>query len=366
VVAAGLWGISARLEAQGQGKAALTRGFQRGATGHQSIGALAFAPEGVLFFADPQGSAVYAVDLGETKVGKAAPIPKIEDLGATLAARMGTTAEGIAVQDMAVSPISGMVYVSVAKRDGGNRAPADASNYALFAIDRKGDVTPVDLGNALHGKATLGTAADARITRITDLAYGGHRLFVAALSTEQFASKLYSVPVPMVGSQAVQPYSTNIYHTSHKRWETRSPIQTLTPYRKDGQEYVIGAYVCTPIVRFSLDNLQPGGVAKGVTVAELGAGNQPVEMVAYGKGSDEKLLVSNSRHGTLRVESRLLNESAAVDEKAAAREGREVAGIERMPTLDNVTEMGLLSDSQLVVLRKGATAGVSLETVALP
>lgn len=367
VAAVGLWGLTTRLEAQGEGKAALSRGFQRGATAHRSIGALTFAPEGLLFFADPQGGAVYAVDLGETKSSKPAAIPKIDDLGATLAARMGTTAGGVAVQDMAVSPVSGMAYVSVVKLDGTNRAPADPGNYSLFAIDAKGAVTPVDLGNALYGKAMLGTAADARITRITDLAYGGHRLFVAALSTEEFASKLYSVPVPFDAAQKVQPYSTNIYHTSHKRWETRSPIQTLIPYRKDGQDYVIGAYVCTPIVRFSLDKLQPGGVAKGVTVAELGAGNQPLEMVAYGKGNDEKLLVSNSKHGMLRVESRLLNETTAVDEKTAAtREGHEVAGIEHVSALDNVTEMGVLSDSQLVVLRKGATASLSLETVALP
>jgi len=367
VTAVGLWGLSTRLEAQGEGKAALVRGFQRGATAHRSIGALAFAPEGLLFFADPQGGAVYAVDLGE-KAGKTAAIPKIDDLGATLAARMGTTAGGVAVQDMAVSPVSGTAYVSVVKLDGTNRAPADPGNYALFAVDAKGAVSPVDLSNALYGKAMLGTAADARITRITDLAYGGHKLFVAALSSEEFASKLYSVPVPFDAAQKVQPYSTNIYHTSHKRWETKSPIQTLIPYRKDGQDYVIAAYVCTPIVRFSLDNLQPGAVAKGVTVAELGSGNQPLEMVAYGKGNDEKLLVSNSKHGVLRVESRLLNEAAAVDEKTAAmrESGHEVAGIERVPALDGVTEMGVLSDSQLVVLRKGATANLSLETVAMP
>src|SRR4051794_34923209 len=89
VAAVGLWGLSTRLEAEGEGKAALERGFQRGATAHRSIGALAFAPEGLLFFADPQGGAVYAVDLGE-KAGKTAAIPKIDDLGATLAARMGT------------------------------------------------------------------------------------------------------------------------------------------------------------------------------------------------------------------------------------------------------------------------------------
>ena len=58
---AAVWGLAARLEAAGRAKAALTRGFQRGATDHRSIGALAFGPSGILFFADPQGDFTQAV-----------------------------------------------------------------------------------------------------------------------------------------------------------------------------------------------------------------------------------------------------------------------------------------------------------------
>jgi hypothetical protein len=295
-------------------------------------------------------------------------MPKLDNLGATLAARMGTTAGGIAVTDMAVNPVSRTVYVSVAKRDGNNRAPSEPGNYALFAIDTTGAVSPVDLSNALHGKVALDTQGEAQIRQITDLAFSGNRLFVAALATEEFASKLYSVPVPFA-SDRVQPYSTNIYHTSHKQWETKSPIQTLIPYRMAGKEYVIGAYVCTPIVRFSVDGLQPGGVAKGVTVAELGSGNRPLEMVAYGKRGEETLLVSNSKHGVLKVKSQILAESSAVDEKTTVDRGRgdrDVPGVERVPSLDGVTEMGLLSDSQIVVLRPGAEGAISLQTAPLP
>jgi hypothetical protein len=279
---------------------------------------------------------------------------------------MGTTAGGIAVQDLVVSP-SGTVYVSVVKRDGQNRTPADPGNYALFSIDANGTIAPVDLGSRLHGKVTLGMGAGARVTQVTDLAYGGGRLFVAALSTEEFASKLYSIPVPFAGD-AAQPYSTNIYHVSHKQWETRSPIQTLIPYRSGGQEYVIGAYVCTPIVRFPVQQLSPGGVAR-ITVAELGSGNRPIEMVAYGRRGEESLLVSNSRHGVLKVSSQILNETAAVDEKTTAdrlRGERQVPGIEPVPALSGVTEMGLLSNSQLVVLRSGEAGALSLETVPAP
>jgi hypothetical protein len=282
---------------------------------------------------------------------------------------MGTTAGGVAVQDMAVNPVSRTVYVSVVKRDGETRAPADPGAYALFAIDATGAVSPVDLNNALHGKVTLGTDGDAQLRQITDLAFGGRRLFVAALSNEEFGSKLYSVPVPFPAGEKVRPYSTNIYHVSHKKWETKSPIQTLIPYRMGGQEYVIGAYVCTPIVRFSVDNLQPGGVAKGVTVAELGSGNRPLEMVAYGKKGEEALLVSNSKHGVLKVQPRILSESSAVDEQTTADRKRgetQVPGIEPVPSLNGVTEMGMLSDSLLVVLRQADANALSLETVPMP
>src|SRR4051812_22219274 len=147
-LAAGLaaWSLSTRAQAapDPDSKAALIQGFQKGACDYKAIGPLAFSPSGVLFFADDQAGTIYGVDLAEKPSGAAA-YHKVPDLGATLAARLGTTAGGIEVRDMAVSPVSHAVYLSVRKTDGADQNPANPQNYALFAVDPAGKVTPVDL-----------------------------------------------------------------------------------------------------------------------------------------------------------------------------------------------------------------------------
>src|SRR5579872_1710987 len=94
-VAAG-WAFIPRAQAAADpgSRAALTQGFATGALGYQAIGPLTFSPSGVLYFADDQAGAVYGVDLKE-KASKAEPYAKVADLGATLGARLGTTAAGV-------------------------------------------------------------------------------------------------------------------------------------------------------------------------------------------------------------------------------------------------------------------------------
>ena len=69
------------------------------------------------------------------------------------------------------------------------------------------------------------------------------------------------------------------YHVSHGQWETAAPIRTFVPYQ--GGASILASYTCTPLVHFPLADLQPGSHATGRTVAELGAGNQPLDIVAY-------------------------------------------------------------------------------------
>jgi hypothetical protein len=351
-----------------ESKAAVVQGFRKGSWDHKSIGALTFSPSGVLFFADDQAGAVYGVDLGE-QPSHAAAYTKVPDLGATLAARLGTTPAGIEIRDLAVSPVSHAVYLSVRKTGG---SAGDPANYALFAVDPAGKVTPVDLTDrpfgraAISGRPAYGTEGNRQI--ISDIAYARGRVLVAALSNEQFNSNLVSVPVPFKGD-GVERYATSIYHVSHQRQETASPIQTLTVYRDGEKEYLMGAYVCTPVVRFNLEDLKPGEVVKGTTVAELGSGNRPMDMIAYGKAGRQSLLLNNSSFGIMKVDAKIARETTAVNEMTAAsrgaRGGTPFAGLEVVESLKGAKAYAPGGETTLLVVmpREG---GMALETMPLP
>lgn len=368
------WALATRASAapEAESRAALTHGFQKGSPDYKAIGPLAFSPSGVLFFADDQAGAVFGVDLAE-KPSKAAPCSAVADLGGALAARMGTTVRGIEVKDVAVSPVSHNIYVSVRKTDGADQDAANPANYALFSIDPAGAVSPVDLASkpfgkvAVSGKAAYSTGRGAPARVISDIAYAKGRILATALSTEQFNSNLVSIPVPF-RAEGVEKYATSIYHVSHKRQETASPIQTLTVYRDGDREYLMAAYICTPVVRFNLEDLKPGQVATGTTVAELGSGNRPMDMVAYGKPGAQALLLNNSVFGIVKVDAAIARETQAVNQMTKADRGgggnTPYPGIEPVASFKDVRAYAPAGD-KLVVLRSTAD-NLALEAVALP
>lgn len=371
IAAAGIavWCVGIRgAQAQGRvSKETIVQGFQKGAPDYKSIGALAFAPGGVLFFADDQSSAIYGVDLGETRGAGQAAYTKVPDLGATLAARLGTTPAGIEIRDIAVSRFSGNAYLAVRKKDGADQNPANPANYALFSVDPAGKVSPVDLTDKSFGKVSITADPGRNGRKITDMVYAQGRLLVAARSKEQFDSNLVSVPLPL-RADGIERYATSIYHVSHKRIETASPIETLTTYRDGDKQYLMAAYTCTPVVRINLDELKPGAVVKGTTVAELGSNNQPAAMVAYGPAGEQSLLLNNSAFGIVKVDAKIAKEQTAVNETTAANRGdrgqKPYPGIQPVESLKGASAFAVGGQTLLVV--KPAGDGMALDTMPLP
>lgn len=368
-VGGAVWSGTHRAQAapNAESKAALTQGFTKGNPDHKAIGPLAFSPQGVLFFADDQGGAVYGVDLDE-KPSQAAPFAKVPDLGATLAARLGTTVKGIQIKDVALSPVSHSLYISVRKMDGADQSAENPANYALFAVDPQGKVTPVDLSGKRFGKVAIGGQKDQRNPNsISDIAYAKGRLLCASLSKEQFSSNLVSVPVPFK-ADGVERFATAIYHVSHKRQETASPIQTLTVYQDGDREYLMAAYVCTPVVRINLEDLKPNQTVTGTTVAELGSGNKPMAMIAYGKPGSQSLLLNNSAFGILKVNATIAKETAAVNEQTKADRGGRGAtpypGIDVVDSLKDAKGYAAAGDGLVVV--KSTADNLSLEQMPAP
>src|SRR6187551_1812072 len=111
-----------------------------------------------------------------------------------------------------------------------------------------------------------------RTTTITDMEFINGNLLVTGMSNEEWNSALRSIPYPF--SAAGKGTQLQIWHASHGRFETQAPVRTFVPYTLNGQSYVLAAYTCTPLVKIPMSDLKPGAQVKGVTIADLGAGNQ--------------------------------------------------------------------------------------------
>src|SRR5262249_25691622 len=154
--------------------------------------------------------------------------------------------------DLAVNPRSGNVYVSVARGRGPNAIPL------IFRINADGKLQELSLDNVRFAKAEIPNAPNAGQSRnesITDLAFVDGRVFLAGLSNEEFSSRLIAIPFPFSG-EGVDGGAIEIYHGSHGRFETKSPIRTFVIYRIQNEPQMLAAYTCTPLVKVPVADLK--------------------------------------------------------------------------------------------------------------
>jgi hypothetical protein len=344
--------------------AALTDSLKDGTVELKSAGPLAFGPDGVLFIGDAIGGAVYAVATNDTKAGTGdVQVPKIDE---KIAGKLGTAAKELRIADMAVNPASGNVYLSVA-RGKGPEAPA-----VIIRVSRDG--TKVDefaLTNVKCAKAALQSPNEKqRAQSITGMKFladkgtgiqvGNGRLIVAGLANEEFASTLRVIPFPFAEGQ--KPTGVEIFHTSHNKTETGSPIRTFTPFESKGETYILAAYTCTPLVRIPVADLKPGSKIRGTTIAELGNRNVPLDMVPYQKDGKDYLLIANSARGVMKVDASGATKAEGLTARVADKAGIPYETIE---TLKGVEHLDQLDKEKAVILVKAAD-GYNLQTINLP
>jgi len=252
--------------------------LKKGTPDLKSAGPLTFGPDGILFVGDTQGAALFAIDTGDRTPAAEKGAIKIDDVGAKVAALLGTDAKQVVINDMAVNPASGRAYLSVARGRGPDAAPV------ILRTGRDGKLEEVSLEGVRFAKSEIPNVPGPkemqkgqplRNESITDLAYVDGRVFLAGLSNEEFSSRLLAIPFPFNDSSA-DGAGVEIYHGSHGRFETKSPVRTFTAYRINGEPYLLAAYTCTPLVKVPVADLKAGAHVKGTTIAELGNRNRPI------------------------------------------------------------------------------------------
>jgi len=344
-------------------------GLQIGSADVRSAGPITFGPEGILFLADNVGAKVFAVDVADPG-GQAGSEPfDLANVDLHLASFLGCETDDVVIRDMAVHPTSHNVYLSV------QRGQGDSAQAVLVRIDRLdgslADVPLSDVGVAEVIIADAPTEDDERVVvtlpqgdegeelqvgdrtirilrrpirtaTVTDMAYVDGTLLVAGLSNEEFSSKLRRIPFPF--TDEVADNNLEIFHVSHGKWETAAPIRTFVPY--DGGRSILASYTCTPVVHFPLSDLTSGTKTVGRTVAELGAMNQPLDMVSFVQADGEHLLVANSTHGLIKIAC------CDIDAQAPLTEPREPVGVPReTEDLRGITRLANLNGSHVLALQ---------------
>ena len=354
---------------QASAESPIIRAGAQGNPGLKSIDTLSFAPGGVMLVGDGTSSRIVAI---ETNSMKQQPFSgAVRGIDAQIANRLGTKADGIEILDFAVNPETQAVFVAVRKQD-------DRSHLIIVVDDTK-QLLEFELDDVRYAGTTL-TAQDAKINRITDAAWADDRIIAAGRSNESFASKIFSISAPLKDASTTASFSTETYHVAHGRWETKAPMSVVIPFKEDGQTYVVGAFSCTPVVKYPIDSLQPGAKVKGTSVLELGSGNRPIDMFIYEKGGKPFVLANTFRFHhdrrpfgpspfwTVKFEQGILAETTDVNETALRRlKGYEPSSdrVEMIEAYHGVMQMDKLDDRRAVVLRKTET-GADLETLPLP
>lgn len=336
--------------------AAATDGMISGKAPLKSAGPLAFGPEGVLFVGDSAGAQVMAIDTADRTSLGAATAFEIKGINQKIAAMLGTPADQILVNDAVVNPISKKVYLSVSRGKGPDAIPV------LLRVDAEGKITELSLANAKYSTVAIADAPSegrARMQTITEVRYVDGKVLVAGLSNEEFSSNMRSIPYPF--AQAAKGSSIEIYHGSHGQYETNSPVRTFVPVTIKNQQYILAAYTCTPLVKIPVSELKPGAKIKGSTIAELGAGNRPLDMITYKKDGHDYILMANSSRGVMKVDA------AHLDTYSPITMPTDITGVP-YKTVDNwkgVLQLDKIDDNIAMVLQD-SNGSLDLRGVALP
>lgn len=344
-----------------------TSEMREGKPEFKSMGPLAFGPEGILFIADTKAAAITAVATGDTKAAANAKPLKVEAINQKIAALLGTTADQILIEDLAINPISRNAYLAVSRGRGPDAVPV------LARVKTDGQPEVVSLDKVKFSRAELpDPPADAMVGQgnrqtnprresITDIGFLDGRLFIAGLANEEFASTLRSIPFPF--KTVVAGTEVEIYHGAHGRFETRAPVRTFTTFKIGKEDHLLAAYTCTPLVQFPISELKPGAKIKGKTIAELGNRNRPLDMIVYQKDGKSYILMANSSRGVMKITTDQIENAESITAPVADRKG---LPYETIAGWTGVDQLDRFDDKRVAVLRRAEDGSLNLESLLLP
>jgi hypothetical protein len=294
-----------------------------------SLGIMVFNDEGILFVGDNISGSILAFDFKNEKQQKRNFEINIYNIDARIASVLGTSPASVQVNDIAVHPKSGEVYLSVTRGHGLDALPAllkvDSANQLTVIDISQASVTLQSLSKLPSIESTIGlrgTAGSAptpkevaksqrslRTLAIVAMEYHNGELFVAGISNEEFCSVLRKMPYPFDGTESIS--NIEMYHIVHDSYETRAPIRSMSVQTIDGKDHLVAAYTCSPLVLIPLEELQDGQKVKAKTVGDMGNG-QPIDMVPFKMKGEAMLFVTNNSRSPMVIPLKGLDDAKAV------------------------------------------------------
>lgn len=329
----------------------------------KSAAVLAFGPDDILFVGDTKSAAVFAIATGDTKGDASNARFDVKNLQENLNDMLGAPTK---VTDLVANPKTGNLFLS---------CDTKGKPTIVHVADGGKSMKALDLSNVSFSVAALANAPEDKMTgqgrrkrnnradAITDLAFYEGKLLVSGLQTIGSPSAVREVDFPFADSD--KGIGVQIYHAAHGREEDYSAMRTFVPLMIDGEPSLLGAYVCTPLIKIPLKEIASGSEkVKATTVAELGNRNRPLDMVSYTKDGSEFLLLSNSARGVMKISTEGLSDNKGLTERVSGG-GAAGQSYETVKSLQGVVQMAKLNETHAAVLMSTGKE-LALKTVALP
>ncbi len=325
---------------------------------------LSFGPDNVLFIGDSKAGLIHAIPTKATAVKDPVPFNG-HAIDRKIATKLGVFPSDLIINDMQIHPVSQEAYIAFKN----GHAP-DAKS--LIAIVNPADNAIRFLDVSISGKQQVSIKEPltedfkfygdflASTLNITDIDYHKGYVYVAGLTNGEFASTLRKIKYPFNGEQT-KVGSIEMYHAVHVQKETRAPIRTMTFEEINGESTLIAAYTCTPLVSIPTGEIKEGNHVKAKTIAELGYGNTPIDMITFTAqeqdGSfDKKLLITNKQRSASLI---------SLKDFAKANKGEGLGGFSMGPEgtsifpvpMAGVMQVSEQNQMMLAVLRRDIDSG---------
>lgn len=284
----------------------------------QSVNVLKFGEGNTLFLGDSSSATLFAYEAKPQNNPQARSGYNLHNLSAIIADFARVSPLDIRVRDMAIHPVSKEAYIAFdTKTTSGYRSQ-------IVVLNQAGDIRGFDLQKTLHTQKQFHDAptddvkfwgkTPMRSLTFTDIDFHQGKVYVSGMSNAEFSSALRIVDYPFRNTPAASA-SVEIFHAVHNQNETRAPIQTLTFVKLNNEDYILAAYTCTPLVLIPVKALQDGAHVVGKTIAEMGYGNTPIDLVSFkSMGMDKKpyegVLLSNRNRSAHFVDLKDITESS--------------------------------------------------------
>ncbi len=261
------------------------------ATNPEAVNVIKFGDANTLFVGDSKSATLYAYAITPSTNADAQKAYNIHDLSSRIATFVKVGVMDFIVRDMAINPTSKEAFIAI------DIKTKKGYESQILIVNQAGNITKFDLANTKHTEIKLTDAPTNDITFwdktsirsliFTDIDFYKGKVYVSGMSNAEFSSALRVVDYPFTNK--VSSTSIEIFHAVHGQNETKAPIQTLQFVTLNNEDYILAAYTCTPLVLIPVKDLKDKAHIVGKTIAEMGYGNTPVDIIKFqSEGFDKK------------------------------------------------------------------------------